>query len=96
MGRMSLDEAEELARVATRAALERAGYRFTAEIGRLIGVETTFYPDHYLVELRIAQDRPEDSILLTSARVGPTADDVTVEVYHDTLRALGVPRDLPT
>lgn len=87
------DKAEEAARVATREALERFGYRFPSDIWQLVGIEWRFREDHYLVQLRIAQDRPEDSILLTSARVGPTLDEVTVEVFHHALRALGVSRD---
>lgn len=91
--RLSLKDAEEAARVATRAELERHGYRFPPEVRKMIGVETLMGTDLFVVELRIARPRPEDSILLTSARVGPTVDDVTVEVFHDTLLAVGAWRE---
>lgn len=56
---------------------------------RIVKSESRLTP----IDVSAPKDRPEDSILLTSARVGPTLEDVTVEVLHDTLRALGVPRD---
>lgn len=87
-----LDDAVEVARVATRTALQEFGYKFPDAVWVRVGREARFKEDHYLIELRIAQERPEDSILLTRAKVGPTLDDVTVEVFHDTLAALGVPR----
>lgn len=80
-----LDVLQELARVATRSALER--YEpISEEWKRTLTLGTLFDGDDRVFQLYVAKERPADAIVLASARVNRLSKSVTVEVTNLQLR----------
>lgn len=79
--RKSLKELEEIARIATREALE--GYeRIPDEARKLLTLGTRFDGDDRVFELYVPGERPEDAVVLTRVRVSAiTALASPVEVF---------------
>lgn len=79
--RKELDDLQELARVATRAELER--YEPIPEEWKSVLTLGTFFDgDDRIFELYVARERPADAIVLTSARVNRNTRDVSVTVTN--------------
>lgn len=79
--RKELDELQELARVATRAELERF-QPIPEEWKSALTLGTFFDGDDRIFELYVTRDRPADAIVLTSARVNRNTKVVSVKVTN--------------
>jgi len=79
--RKELEELQEIARVATRAALE-AYEPIPEDWNRTLALGTRFDGDERIFELYVAKDRPGDGIVLTSARVNRLSKFVAVTVTN--------------
>jgi hypothetical protein len=79
--RKELDELQEIARVATRAALE-AYEPIPPEWEKNLTLGTLFEGDDRVFELYVAGERPRDAIVLTSARVNRLTRSVSVQVTN--------------
>ena len=76
-----LDELQEIARVATRSALE--SYEpIPAEWSKNLTLGTLFDGDDRVFELYVAAERPKDAIVLASARVNRITRSVAVKVTN--------------
>lgn len=76
-----LDELQKIARVATRAALERYE-RIPEEWEKNLTLGTFFEGDDRIFELYIAAERPVDAVVISSARVNRTTRNVTVAITN--------------
>ena len=79
--RSELDDLREIARVATRAALENFE-PIPPEWNARLTLGTFFDGDDRIFELYVAGERPRDAIVLTSARVNRRTKEVTVSVTN--------------
>ncbi len=80
-----LDELQEIARVATREALEE--YIFPEEWKMNLTLGTFFDGDDRIFELYVAADRPADAIVISTARVNRKTRDVQVKISNLEKRA---------
>lgn len=79
--RKELDELQEMARIATRAALEE--YEpIPPEWQKNLTLGTLFDGDDRIFELYVAGERPNDAIVLTSARVNRATRTVSVQITN--------------
>jgi hypothetical protein len=79
--RTELDELEEIARVATRAALE-AYEPVPPEWIKNLTLGTLFEDDHRIFQLYIAGERRQDSIIISSAKVNRKTRAVEVTITN--------------
>lgn len=82
-----LDELQELARVATREALE-AYEPLPDEWKENLTLGTFFEGDDRIFELYVAAERPADGIVISSARVNRRTRSVSVTVSNLTKKAI--------
>ncbi|KQV54988.1 MULTISPECIES: hypothetical protein [unclassified Duganella] len=76
-----LDELQELARVATREALE-SYERIPAEWEKKLTLGTSFEGDDRIFELYIAAERPSDAVVISTARVNRKSKSVSVAITN--------------
>jgi hypothetical protein len=81
-----LDELQELARVATRDALENYE-RIPAEWEENLTLGTFFEGDDRIFKLYIAAERPSDAVVISSARVNRKTKSVSVVITNLKKRA---------
>jgi hypothetical protein len=81
-----LDELQEIARIATRTALEEYE-RIPAESEKNLTLGTFFDGDDRVFELYIAGERPADAVVISSARVNRKAKTVSVVISNLTKKA---------
>ena len=81
-----LDELQEIARVATRNALE-AYESLPEEWSKNLTLGTFFEDEDRIFELYVAAERPADAIVISSARVNRKTRNVTVTVSNLKLKA---------
>ena len=79
--RSELDDLREIARVATRTALE-SFEPIPPEWNAQLTLGTFFDGEDRIFELYVAGERPRDAIVLTSARVNRRTKEVTVTVTN--------------
>lgn len=79
--RKELDDLQEIARVATRAAL-KAYEPIPPEWEKRLTLGTLFEGDDRVFELYVAGERPRDAIVLTSARVNRLTQSVSVQITN--------------
>jgi hypothetical protein len=80
-GPKELDELQEIARVATRTALE--GYEpMPKEWEENLTLGTSFEGDERIFELYIAAERPEDAVVISTARVNRKSKEVVVTISN--------------
>lgn len=82
-----LDELQEIARIATRAALEEYE-RIPAEWGKNLTLGTYFDGDDRIFELYIAAERPSEAVVLSSARVNCKTKTVSVVISNLAKKAI--------
>lgn len=76
-----LDELQEIARVATRAALE--GYEpLPKEWEKNLTLGISFEGDERIFELYIAAERPAEVVVISTARVNRKTRDVVVTILN--------------
>ena len=76
-----LDELQEIARVATRTALE--GYEpMPEEWGKNLTLGTFFEGDYRIFELYIAAEKPADAVVISTARVNRKSRNVVVTISN--------------
>jgi hypothetical protein len=76
-----LDELQEIARVATRAALE--GYEpMPEEWEKNLTLGTFFEGDDRIFELYIAAEKPSDAVVISTARVNRKSRNVVVTISN--------------
>jgi hypothetical protein len=76
-----LDELQEIARVATRAALE--GYEpMPEEWEKNLTLGTSFDGDDRIFELYIAAEKPSDAVVISTARVNRKSRNVVVTISN--------------
>lgn len=76
-----LDELREIARVATRAALEEYE-RIPSEWDKNLTLGTLFDGDDRVFELYIAAERPSEAVVISSARVNRKTKCVSVFISN--------------
>jgi hypothetical protein len=76
-----LDELQEIARVATRAALEEYE-RVPAEWEKNLTLGTFFDGEDRIFELYIACEQPSDAVVISSARVNRRTKSVSVVISN--------------
>lgn len=76
-----LDELQEIARIATRAALEEYE-RIPAEWEKNLTLGTFFDGDDRIFELYVAGERPSDAVVVSSARVSSKTKSVSVVISN--------------
>lgn len=76
-----LDELQEIARLATRAALEEYE-RIPAEWEKNLTLGTFFDGDDRIFELYIAAEQPSDAVVISSARVNRRTKAVMVVISN--------------
>jgi hypothetical protein len=76
-----LDELQEIARIATRAALEEHE-RIPAEWDKHLTLGTFFEGDDQIFELYASRERPLDSVVISSARVNRISKSVSVVISN--------------
>jgi hypothetical protein len=81
-----LDELQEIARIATRAALEEYE-RIPAESEKNLTLGTFFDGDDRIFELYIAGERPADAVVISSARVNRKDKTVSVVISNPAKKA---------
>jgi hypothetical protein len=80
-GLNELDELQEIARVATRTALE--GYEpMPEEWKKNLTLETSFEGDERIFELYIAAEKPSDALVISTARVNRKSKEVVVTISN--------------
>jgi hypothetical protein len=76
-----LDELQEIARVATRTALE--GYEpMPEEWKKDLTLRTFFEDDERIFELYIAAEKPSDALVISTARVNRKSREVVVIISN--------------
>jgi hypothetical protein len=83
--RLSLREAEDLARPAMKAAL--TDFVLSDSLRRALGLEIQIEADSYRFILAVAGTRPEDSVVIADAVVNRTDHDVCARVYSEQIPA---------
>jgi hypothetical protein len=82
-----LDELQEIARVATRTALD--GYEpIPEEWKKNLTLGTFFKSDDRIFELYIAAEKPTDAVVSSTARVNQKSRNVVVTISNLTKRKL--------
>jgi len=76
-----LDELQEIARVATRKELENYE-RISPEWEKNLTLGTFFDGDDRIFELYIAAERPENAVVISSARVNRKTKNVAVVISN--------------
>lgn len=79
-----LEELEEIARAATRKALE--GYVIPEEWRKNLTQGTLFEGDDRVFELYVPGEKPENAVVISSARVNRNTKAVTVTISNLKLR----------
>jgi hypothetical protein len=89
--RLNLDEAQEIARHATRQALvdcKARGLEIPPESHDVVTLGARLQGgDFYVFQLYAAGERPQDAQYFTEATVNRTTGEVQVKVYEDRLRS---------
>ncbi|MFP5393837.1 MAG: hypothetical protein ACLGI6_20195 [Gammaproteobacteria bacterium] len=80
-GQNELDELQEIARVATRAALE-AYEPMPEEWTKNLTLGTFFEGDERIFELYIAAEKPVDAVVISTARVNRKSREVVVIISN--------------
>jgi hypothetical protein len=76
-----LDELQEIARIATRSALQRYE-RIPEERDRNLTLGTFFDGDDRIFELYIAAERPAEAMVISTARVNRKTKEVVVVISN--------------
>ena len=76
-----LDELQEIARIATRAALKEYE-RIPAEWNNHLTLGTFFDGEDRIFELYVSRERPLDAIVISSARVNRISKSVSVIISN--------------
>ena len=76
-----LDELQEIARIATRSALQRYE-RIPEEWDRNLTLGTFFDGDDRIFELYIAAERPAEAVVISTARVNRKTKEVVVVISN--------------